>query len=85
MVYAAIHLGDLEVFGASRPVDAERDRGAFAELGAAVGRGDPVTMLLRLIAERFGPGEFGLDSALPDAAEQIAAGGAAPRSRRLPR
>ncbi len=76
-VYAAVHLGGLEVFGATRPVDPERDPGSFAELADAVDRGERATTLLRLIAERFGPDEFVLDSALPDAAEQIVAGAAA--------
>jgi alpha-amylase/alpha-mannosidase (GH57 family) len=70
-VYAAVHLGGLEVFGATRPVDPARDPQEFAELAQAVAEGARVSTLLRLIAERFGPREFGLDSALPDAAEQI--------------
>ena len=69
-VYAAIHLGGLEVLGATRApgmydeVEIERLQDAFA--------GDaPVTTLLRLVSDGFGPREFGLGSALPDAAEQI--------------
>jgi alpha-amylase/alpha-mannosidase (GH57 family) len=69
-VYAAIHLGGLEVLGATRApgmydeVEIERLQEAFA--------GDaPVTTLLRLVSDGFGPREFGLGSALPDAAEQI--------------
>ena len=35
-VYAAIHLGGLEVFGATRPADPERDAVVFAELADGV-------------------------------------------------
>jgi hypothetical protein len=72
-VYAAVHLGGLEVFGATRPVDDERDAQLFEHLAQAVGEGARVTTLLRLIADGFGPHEFGLESALPDAADQIVA------------
>jgi alpha-amylase/alpha-mannosidase (GH57 family) len=70
-VYAAVHLGGLEVFGATRPADGDRDIPLFAQLAAAVSNGERVTTLLRLIADGFGPREFGLDSALPDAGDQI--------------
>jgi alpha-amylase/alpha-mannosidase (GH57 family) len=75
-VYAAVHLGGLEVFGATRPADAGRDADLFEQLAEAVARGERVTTLLRLIVDGFGPREFGLDSALPDAADQIVAGAA---------
>jgi alpha-amylase/alpha-mannosidase (GH57 family) len=76
-VYAAIHLGALEVFGATRPADPDRDDTAFAQLADAVESGARVTTLLRLISDTFGPREFGLDSALPDAGEQIVRSAAA--------
>jgi alpha-amylase/alpha-mannosidase (GH57 family) len=70
-VYAAIHLGGLEVFGATRAADPARDPTVFAELADAVVSGARVTTLLRVIADGFGPREFGLDSALPDSAGSI--------------
>jgi alpha-amylase/alpha-mannosidase (GH57 family) len=75
-VYAALHLGALEVFGATRPADPARDGDLFAELASAVAHDERVTTLLRIIAEGFGPREFGLESALPDAADQIVASAA---------
>jgi alpha-amylase/alpha-mannosidase (GH57 family) len=68
-VYAAVHLGGLEVFGALRPA-----RGAepvLDEVGAAFAEGEPVTAVLRRIGEHFGPEEFDLSWALPEAAGQI--------------
>jgi alpha-amylase/alpha-mannosidase (GH57 family) len=76
-VYAAIHLGGLEVFGATRASDPERDPAVFSELARAGESGARVTTLLRLIAEDFGPHEFALDSALPDAAGEIVRSAAA--------
>jgi alpha-amylase/alpha-mannosidase (GH57 family) len=70
-VYAALHLGGLEVVGSTRPVDPRRDADALSILRTAFGKGAPVTTLLRLVGDGFGPNEFGLESALPDAAEQI--------------
>ncbi|MDQ1444489.1 MAG: hypothetical protein QOI20_953 [Acidimicrobiaceae bacterium] len=70
-VYAALHLGGLEVVGATRPADPRRDHDALSILRAAFAKGAPVTTLLRMVGDGFGPGEFGLESALPDAAEQI--------------
>lgn len=70
-VYAALHLGGLEVVGATRPVDPRRDADSLAFLRQAFSKGAPVTTLLRLLGDSFGPDEFGLESALPDAAEQI--------------
>ncbi len=69
-VYAALHLGGLEVLGATRPPDGG-DAATFARLRDAFADDAPVTTLLRLVSDGFGPGEFGLASALPDAAEQI--------------
>ncbi|MGH9244098.1 MAG: DUF3536 domain-containing protein [Acidimicrobiales bacterium] len=70
-IYAAAHLHGLEVFGATRAPDPARDDAAIDALVAAVEGGARVSTLLRLIGEGFGPREFGLESALPDAADQI--------------
>ena len=70
-VYAALHLGGLEVLGAARPFDPELDPHAAAGLRQAFAAGTRVTALLRMVGERFGPHEFGLDSALPEAPDQI--------------
>lgn len=70
-VYAGLHLGGLEVFGGVRHADAGRDGPALAALAKAFTDGAPVTTLLRLIGDGFGPDEFDLSWALPDAAEQI--------------
>lgn len=75
-VYAAVRLGGLEVVGAVRPADADRDDGCFAALLDAVARGDRITGVLRVIDEGFGPVDFGLDAALPDAAGDIVASAA---------
>ncbi|HUS60966.1 MAG TPA: DUF3536 domain-containing protein [Acidimicrobiales bacterium] len=72
-VYAAVHLGALEVVGASRLADATRDEAAFVALREAFASGEPATTILRLIVDGFGPGEIDLRSALPDAAEEIVA------------
>jgi hypothetical protein len=74
--YAALHLGGLEVTGAVRAADAGRDTGALRALHAAFESSQRVTRLLRIIADDFGPSEFGLEAALPDAADQIVAGAA---------
>lgn len=70
-VYAALHLTTLEVIGAARPADPRRDGDALASLREAFEGGAPVTTLLRLVDEGFGPGEFGLGAVLPDAADEI--------------
>jgi alpha-amylase/alpha-mannosidase (GH57 family) len=69
--YAAILLGGLEVLGASRPADARRDPNTAGLLIEAFDKGAPVTTLLRMMTDGFGPREFGLAAALPDGAEQI--------------
>jgi hypothetical protein len=77
LVHAAVHLGGLEVFGAVRRLaDVEDPRADLEALRAEVERGARVTTLLREVVARFGPREFGLESALPDAAEQIVASAA---------
>jgi alpha-amylase/alpha-mannosidase (GH57 family) len=75
-VYAAIRLGGLEVAGAVRPADDARDDACFSGLLDAVERGERVAGLLRVIDEGFGPHEFGLEAALPDAAGDIVASAA---------
>ena len=74
--YAALHLGGLEVMGAVRDGDPRRDMGALRALEAALEGGDRITTLLRIIGDDFGPTEFGLEAALPDAADEIVAGAA---------
>lgn len=69
-VYAAIHLGGLEVLGATR-APGMYDSAEIQRLQEAFEGDAPVTTLLRLVSDGFGPREFGLGSALPDAAEQI--------------
>ena len=75
-VYAAVHLGGLEVFGATRAPDPTRDVQLFEEVAEAVRSGARVSTVLRLLAEGVGPREFGLESALPDAADQLVASAA---------
>ena len=70
-VYAAVHLGGLEVLGATRAPDAERDRDAISRLRSAFEFEAPVTTLLRLVSDGFGPTEFGVRSGVPEGAEQI--------------
>jgi hypothetical protein len=73
-VYAALHLRGLEVFGATRTSgDRGRDVAAIDALLDAVAAGDRVPGLLRRVVDDFGPDEFGLESALPDSADQIVA------------
>ncbi len=78
-VYAAVHLGALEVLGAARRPDPASDEAAVSRLCDAFTRGAPLTRLLRLVSDDFGPHEFGLASALPDAVDEIVNG----RARRL--
>jgi alpha-amylase/alpha-mannosidase (GH57 family) len=74
--YAAAHLGGLEVSAAVRPAQPERDADDVRSVIEAVDRGERITGVLRLVADRFGPAEFGLESTMPDAAEQIVASAA---------
>jgi Domain of unknown function (DUF3536)/Glycosyl hydrolase family 57 len=71
--YAALHLGGLEVLGATRPADPVRDGAELARLREAFDAGQPVTRLLRMVGDGFGPTEFDLSWAVPDAAGQILA------------
>ncbi|HEV3227715.1 MAG TPA: DUF3536 domain-containing protein, partial [Acidimicrobiales bacterium] len=75
-VYAAVHMGGLEVFGVTRAPEPERDEQLFAEVARAVQSGASVSTVLRLLAEGVSPHEFGLESALPDAADQLVASAA---------
>ncbi|MBK9179238.1 MAG: DUF3536 domain-containing protein [Acidimicrobiales bacterium] len=70
-VYAALHLGGLEIVGAARPARPEVDREARAGLRDAFVSGERVSTLVRAVVEGFGPHEFGLESVLPDAGGQI--------------
>jgi alpha-amylase/alpha-mannosidase (GH57 family) len=72
-VYAALRLGGLEVMGATRPLDARRDSSSFAILRDAFAKGATVVTLLQMINDQFGPKEFALADALPDAADEILA------------
>jgi len=81
--YAVVLIGSFEVIGSVRLADDERDARDILDLFDALDRGDRLTALLRLVDERFGPEEFGLDRALPDAAEQIVAGAAASLENRF--
>ncbi|MGH9178631.1 MAG: DUF3536 domain-containing protein, partial [Acidimicrobiales bacterium] len=74
--YAALHLGGLEVVGCTRRADRTGDAAALRFLRGSFDHGAPVTTLLRLLSEGFGPGEFDLSAALPDAAEHIVEGAA---------
>ena len=82
-VYAALHLGGLEVLGATRRADEENDPAVLAWLQQSFAEGAPVTTLLRLVSDGFGPREFGLRSALPDAADQFLQGAARRLADRL--
>jgi hypothetical protein len=75
--YAAVLIDALEVLGSVRRADATHDEAAIDEVFDAFDEGLRLSQLLRLVNERFGPAEFGLERALPDAAEQIVASAAA--------
>jgi len=70
-VYAALRIGGLEVFGASRPADPRRDGATLAFLRDVFAKGAEVITMLRMVNDNFGPREFGLESALPDGTEEI--------------
>lgn len=82
-VYAAVHMGGLEVFGATRPPNPGLDEALFDQVAEAIRSGARVSTLLRLVAEGVGPHEFGLDAALPDEADQLVASAAAQLSDRF--
>ena len=77
-VYAALRMGALEIAGAVRPAsgDAGADDEALAAFGRAFRDGERVSGLVRRMVDDIAPAdrggeEFGLESALPDAADQV--------------
>jgi alpha-amylase/alpha-mannosidase (GH57 family) len=74
--YGVVHLGGLEVAGAVRAAGPS-DVVDAKTMVASLERGERVTTLLRLVSERYGPDEFGIERALPDAAEEIVVDAAA--------
>ncbi|HVE47311.1 MAG TPA: DUF3536 domain-containing protein [Acidimicrobiales bacterium] len=83
-LWAALHLGGLEVVGSTRALDSgPEDAGDALEiLRRAFDDGAPVTTLLRMVGG-LGPRELDLRSALPDAAEQLVERAAATLSDRF--
>jgi len=77
-LYAAFRLGGLEVTGVVCEADpaAGIDRTAVDGLAEAFRGGARLTELLRRASDALGDDEFGLEAALPDAAEQVLAGAA---------
>ncbi len=69
--YAALRLGGLEVLGATRPADPQRNEADLRALRRAFLGGRPMTALLRELGERFGPEEFDVTAALPGSAEEL--------------
>jgi hypothetical protein len=59
-----------------RPADPARDAEVLARLSSAFDHGERVIALVRQVVDAFGPDEFGLEAALPDAADQIVTGAA---------
>jgi alpha-amylase/alpha-mannosidase (GH57 family) len=84
-VYGAVKLAGLDVVGNVRPAatDPAVDEECFARLDEAAENGARVTTMLRVIGECFGPREFGLEAALPDAAGEIVASAAAGLAERV--
>ena len=73
-VYAAVHLGALDVVGACRPAGETRDDDAVLEgVRAAFSAGTRLTRLLRLVVDGFGPDEFDVTAALPDTPDPLLA------------
>ena len=69
--YAALRLGGLEVLGACRPADPERDAADLRALRAAFVNGASISAVLRELGQRFGPEEFGIAIVLPGSAEEL--------------
>jgi hypothetical protein len=68
LVYAAIHLGGIEVLGMQRPeIEADKDDEALDDLEASFAAGASLTRQLRRMAEEVGGEEFDVKSGLPDA------------------
>jgi hypothetical protein len=73
-VYAAVHLGALDVVGACRPArGGDEDAAALDALRAAFADGTRLAQLLRLVSDGFGPGEFDVSAALPDRPDPLLA------------
>ena len=71
-VFAALHLGALDVVGACRlSGDPHDDANLVDALMVRWRAGDRLTAVLRGIVQDFGPGEFGLSAALPGAEGRI--------------
>jgi alpha-amylase/alpha-mannosidase (GH57 family) len=77
-VYAALRMGALEITGALRRTvgDAAADDESIAAFGSAFRDGERVSGLVRRMVDDIAPAseggeEFGLESALPDAADQV--------------
>ena len=71
-VFAALHLGALDVVGACRlSGDPDDDANLVDALMVRWRAGDRLTAVLRGIVQDFGPGEFGLSAALPGAEGRI--------------
>ena len=70
--YAALHLGGLEVVGTVR--EGNDPGGGVEALAHAFDRGERITSLLRMLTDRVGGQEIGLEAALPDAADELVAG-----------
>ena len=68
--YAALKFGPFDVVGACRPADDVDGAAIVTELRSAFTSGERLTALLRRINDDFGE-EFGLDVALPGAAEEL--------------
>jgi hypothetical protein len=77
-IYAALRMGALEIAGASRPAsgDVDHDDAVLVSFATAFRDGERVTALIRRMIGELAPSdlggeEFSLDSALPDAGEQV--------------
>ncbi|HUF33521.1 MAG TPA: DUF3536 domain-containing protein [Acidimicrobiales bacterium] len=71
--WSAVHLGGLQIRGASRPSDEASDGLAADDLFAAIESGAAATTVLDLLSACFGPETFGIESALPGSAEVLLA------------
>lgn len=68
---AAIHLGGLDFYGALRPFPGTNVLRKSADRLWAAFRTASLPVMLRLIREEFGPGEYALDDVLPDGRQVI--------------